>query len=136
MTATSLTQEQMEILSLRDEVMDLREEVERLNTMLAGDPQGVPTALGLCRAEAALIASLMAAPDGYRSTEALHRVVAVHEDTSEQTVRTHVYRIRRKLTRHAVKITTVWGSGYRIDPSSRRRIEKISQQSEVANDRS
>jgi two-component system, OmpR family, response regulator TctD len=61
------------------------------------------------------------------SKEELHQAIA-HDDnpvTGVDNVKVVIYRLRQELDPHDIKLVTVRGLGYRLDPTARDRIRKI-----------
>jgi len=57
------------------------------------------------------------------SKEELH--AAITHATQTKIVDVVIYRLRKKLARHSIKIDTIWGLGYRLRQESRDKIRKI-----------
>ena len=122
--AAKLTPEQEELLTLRDRVFDLEEENAELKRVLSGgdvDFVQFPPEWRLTRSEATILASLMAAPEGRRTREAiLARLYPYHEqDGSQNILSIFIGRIRTKLEPFGVQIATRRGYGYELSEADR-----------------
>lgn len=121
--ASKLTPEQEEILTLRDRVFDLEEENADLKRILSGSDELVqyPPEWRLTRVESIILASLMSAPEGRRTREAiLARLYPHHEqDGSPNILSVFMTRIRTKLEPFGVQIATRRGYGYELSAADR-----------------
>lgn len=122
--AAKLTPEQEEILTLRDRVFDLEEENAELKRILSGgnaDLVQFPPEWRLSRSEATILASLMAAPEGRHTREALLALLYPHheQDRSQNILSIFIRRIRTKLEPFGVQIVTRRGSGYELAAADR-----------------
>lgn len=132
MNAPALTWEQEEILDLRDRIDELEQENLHLRSLLSGAESGgcvdrLSAGLGLTKAEAAVLWSLLSSTNGYRSKEALLHAACRRGDVdaSSNLVSVIIYSLRKKIARKGISIGTVWGDGYRIDERSRSKLKSM-----------
>lgn len=121
---TKLTAEQNELLDLRDRVYELEEEVRQLRKLLAGEAR-FPIEWKLQPGEAKLLSSLAAAPQGYRSREALCRIISKLDDPQLTLVAVRISNLRRKLKPLGISILTRSHDGYELPPASRRALSAL-----------
>lgn len=98
----------------------LEEENRQLRAMLKGsDDARFPARWKLSSGEKRILRSLISSIDGFRTSEALHCVASLAEDTSTNLVTVLICSLRKKLRPFGVEIHTVWGQGYKIDQRSK-----------------
>lgn len=107
---------------LEEENQVLRDRIEWLERELLGRTDHVPLEWGLTGMQARFILAL--ARRAEMTKEQL--LVALYSDRNEEPgpkiVDVFVHHLRRKLKRHGVEITTLWGRGYALDAATRRKL--------------
>lgn len=111
----------MTTMTLADRCDYLEEENRQLRAALRGcDDARFPAKWRLSGGEKRILTSLISAPDGFRSHEALlyagRRYEAV---TDSDLVKVLIARLRKKMKPFGVSIHTVWAQGYKIDAESK-----------------
>lgn len=106
-------------LSLQDRNEILEEQIIQLKALLA-PPLEFPPDWKLTRAETRVLRTMMAAPDGRRSSEQIHAAVSGDDpETMPKIIHVYVCRLRQKLKPYGVSIVNIFGFGYRLMPESK-----------------
>jgi two-component system cell cycle response regulator CtrA len=114
-----------EITRLRARNAELEEEVRQLRELLK--PSLIfPREWKMMGGEQKILASLYAAPNGFRSTAALHAALSrIDKDTEIKNVYVYVCKLRKSLARAGILIETVRGQGYRLPSESRAILTRV-----------
>lgn len=118
---------------------ELEREVELLRQKLAAFEQetkapiaAFPPACRLTRQEATVLNSLLARKCA--GNECLSQTVGKvwAEDCDPRTIQVHICRLRQKLRPLGVRIETIWGFGYAIEPEHKARVREAIEKSSCA----
>jgi DNA-binding winged helix-turn-helix (wHTH) protein len=123
---STLTREQNEILDLRDRVYDLEQENAKLRREMRSLNGGTfPREWRLQPAHSAILHRLCASRSGFVEHSILLRAVADRTGHSPglDTLRVHVYHMRRSLRPFGIRIFKRHGEGYELPATSRAIIE-------------
>jgi DNA-binding response OmpR family regulator len=114
-----MSDQQAEILRLRDRVSELEEEVIQLRGLPAVQAEMLPLEWRLTAQEARLLLAFVDAPQGFLSTEKLLRIIAKGSYRSPQLVSVIVCRCRAKTRQFGIRIETRYGQGFQMPQASR-----------------
>ena len=105
-------------MDLRAENELLREQLIQMKELLA--PSSIfPTEWKLTRCDEAVLSSLIAAPDGRRSNEALHAAIGgLEPDTDPKIIQVYICRLRKRADL-GIQIETIHGRGYALTAALR-----------------
>jgi DNA-binding response OmpR family regulator len=109
-------------MNLAERCDQLERENLHLRSMLRScDAARYPAKWALNAGEQRVLTSLISAPDGFRTHEALLHAGRKYDDTAVDAglVKVLVARLRTKLRPYGIRIHTMWGAGYKIDPESK-----------------
>lgn len=108
-------------MNLSERCDQLERENLQLRTMLRScDAARYPVKWALNAGEQRVLTSLISAPDGFRTHEALLHAGRLHDRvTDRDMIKVLIARLRSKLRAYGVRIHTMWGAGYKIDPESK-----------------
>lgn len=109
-------------MNLAERVEYLEEENRQLRDALqCVDAARFPAKWMLTPAEKRVLTSLQSAPAGFRSREAILHAARRREATEGDghLIEVIIYRLRSKLRDYGVRIHTIRGEGYKLDPESK-----------------
>ena len=103
-----------------DQIELLNEQIRQLQQLLA-PTDCVPIGFGLTKSEAAILMCVYARSPNRISTDHLTQALYFNDQDgggSNATLKVFIYKIRKKMEPHGVKIETAWGQGYRMSAES------------------
>jgi len=110
--------------ALEDENAELQEKLRQFHKEFAEGENGFPPALCLSKSEARLFAALMAGPM-VTNPGMMIAVYNWENEVDPKIIAVMVCKMRKKIAPFGIKITTVWGRGYAIDPESKRVVRRM-----------
>lgn len=117
------TDEYLELLIQEND--ELRARIDELEEALFASPK-IPFEWGLTSSEARLVGCMLSRPLMTKDTA---MAVLYRNDGKDEAVLkivdVYICKARKKLTRFGIEIKTVWGQGYYIEESVRRRLVAI-----------
>lgn len=114
--------ERARIRLLEEENRGLRDRIEWLERELLGRDDHVPVEWGLTGMQARLILALARRSEMTREQLMTALYSDCNEEPEPKIVDVFVSHLRRKLKKHGVEITTLWGRGYALDAATRRKL--------------